>query len=128
MLTNGFFLLQCNVENFILLKISLLKYRQRKVDLNTTKKCLFSWQDDKESFIFTYSHCIRKFHIYARIPICGKMLLSYIIIWLNQKIWHFPKTETCKTNENIIFFVLFKNFHKKKILFFMQFPSFIFKW
>ena len=71
---------------------SLIHYQQ-KVDLNTSQKAL--------AFV-TIRH--RKYHlyvqlyytkIYARIRICGKILLSYIFVWRKvQKIWYFRETET----------------------------------
>ena len=81
---------RCNTtENFIF----LLKYRQQKVDLKTSKKLLVFVTI--QNFVFTSSYRIRKFHIYGKIRICGKMLLSYIFVWRKaQKIWYFRETET----------------------------------
>ena len=80
------------------------------------KNDLFSQENRKAHF--THSYRIRKIQIYAKIRICGKMLLSYIFVWRKaQKIWYFRETETY---ENIIFSVLFTNFHEAKILIFMQ--------
>ena len=76
-LTNRLFSLQCDVENFII----LLKYRQTKFDLKLAKNCFFSLQYHIKNFIFTYSYCIRKCHIYAKIRICRKTLLFYILLW-----------------------------------------------
>ena len=57
------------------------KDRQRKDDLNTSKKSLVSvTMRHIENFIFTSSYRIRNFHIYAKIHTCGKMLLSYIFV------------------------------------------------
>ena len=95
--------LHCNkIENFTF----SLKYRQRKVDLNTSK----------ESLVFVtmrhrkYSYCIRKFRIYKIIRIGGEMLLSYIVLWRKaQKIWYFCETETYKNWQK---YDLFCPFHK----------------
>ena len=107
---------RCNTtENFIFSP----KYCQRKVDLNTSEKCLFSLQYD------------RTFHLYVQ--------LSYTKISYLRKNTHFwkdaftfslegkfrkydisVKRKHTKTNENMIFFVLFKNFCKTKIILFMQ--------
>ena len=46
--------------------------------LTLVKNCLFSSQNDIS--IFTQKYHIQKFHIYARIRKCGKMLLSYIFV------------------------------------------------
>ena len=65
-LINDLIWLQYDVANFIF----SLKYRQRKVDLNAGEKSLVFVT--KQHFIFKHSYRIRKFHIYARIRICGK--------------------------------------------------------
>ena len=103
-------------ENFIF----SLKYRQRKVGLNTSEKSLV---------FVTIRH--RKFHPYVQ--------LSYTKISNLRKHTHFAeiccfltfsfegkfrkyisvKREHTKTNKNIIFSILFTNFGKKKFLFFM---------
>ena len=57
-LKNGFFSLQCD-RKFIF----SLKYRQRKIDLNTSKK----------SLVFVI---IRKFHLYAQL---SYMKISYLL-------------------------------------------------
>ena len=69
---------RCNAtENLIF----SFKDRQRKDDLNTSKKSLVSvTMRHIENFIFTSSYRIRNFHIYAKIHTCGKMLLSYIFV------------------------------------------------
>ena len=74
-----------------------------------------------ETFIFMSSYRIRKFHIYARIRICGKILLSYIFVWRKaQKIWYSVKWKHTKTNEKMIFSLLFTNFRETEILFLIQ--------
>ena len=69
---------QYYVANFIF----SVKYRQRKVDINEGEKSLVFVTKRKfiEKFIFMHSYGIRKIHIYARIRICGKMLLSCIFV------------------------------------------------
>ena len=104
-------------ENFIF----SLKYRQRKVDLNTSEKSLV---------FVTIRH--RKFHPYVQ--------LSHKKISNLRKNKHFGeiycfltfsfegkfrkyisvKGKHIKTNENMIFSVLFTNFGRTKFLFFMQ--------
>ena len=49
-----------------------------KLTQTLAKNCFCSLQYDIENFIFTSSYRLRKFHIYTRIRICGKMLLSCI--------------------------------------------------
>ena len=108
--------LQYEVKNFIF----LLKYRQRKVDLSTSQKSLV---------FVTMRH--RKFHLYTQ--------LSYTkISYLRKNTYLRKDAETfsfegnlkkydislkrkhTKTNENMIFSVVFTNFCKTKILFFVQ--------
>ena len=80
----------CNTTEYFIFS---LKYRQRKVDLNTSKESLVFVTI--QSFIFTTSYRIRKFDIYAKTCICRKMLVSYIFAWRKaQKIWYFRETET----------------------------------
>ena len=84
-LTNGLFWLQYDVANFIF----SLKYCQWKVDLNAGEKSLVFVTKRHRKF-HHHSYRIRKFHIYAKIRIYGKMLLSYIFVWSKaQKIWYF---------------------------------------
>ena len=103
----------CNApEKFIF----LLKYRQRKVDLNTSKKSLVSLQYDIENFIFTSSYRIWTFHIYAER--CGFLTFSF-----EGKLRKYDisvKRKNTKTNVNMTFYALFTNFRKTKILFFMH--------
>ena len=104
-LTNRLFSLQCDVENFII----LLKYRQTKFDLKLAKNCFFSLQYHIKNFIFTYSYCIRKFHIYAKIRICRKTLLFYILLWTKvQKIWCYLETEAYKNQQKDYLFCPFQ--------------------
>ena len=66
-----------------------------KLTKTLAKNILFSLQYGIENSIFMSSYRVRKFHIYARIRICGKMLLSYNFVWRKvQKIWYFRETET----------------------------------
>ena len=63
------------------------------------------------------SYHIPKFHIYARIRICGKILLSFSLKEKFRKYDISIKRKHTKTNENMIFPILFTNFHKTEILF-----------
>ena len=80
-----------------------LKYHQRKVDLNTSQKSLVFFKIDI-NLIFMQSYRIRKFHICARICICGKMLLSYMFVW-NRKM---------ETKRHKCFLAFFHNFSEDK--------------
>ena len=107
-LTNRLFLLRYDVKNFIF----SFKYRQRKVYLYTSKKSLvfITVRHKKFHRKFKSSYRVRKFHIYTRIRICGKMLLSYIFVWRKVKnIWYFRETETYENERK---YELFHPFHK----------------
>ena len=82
--------------------IFLLKYRQRKVDLNTSKKSLVFVTIRQKILSLTSSYLIRKLHNYAKIRIYGKMLhfrlkessKNMIFLWNGNirkltKIWYF---------------------------------------
>ena len=113
----GFFSLQYDVENFIF----LFKYHQLRLK-HLQKIACFCCN--------TYSYRVGKLYSYIRICICVKMLLSYIFVWRKvQKIWYFRETKIYqKIKENMIFSVLFTNFCKTKILFFMQCRLWFYLW
>ena len=107
----------CNTtENFIF----LLKYRQGKVDLNTSKKSLvFVTIRHKiylraavvyENFIFTQKYAFAERCCFLTFSFEGKLRKYDISV----------KRKNTKTNENMIFSALFTNFRKTKIIFFMQ--------
>ena len=107
----------CNTtENFIF----LLKYRQGKVDLNTSKKSLvFVTIRHKiylraavvyENFIFTQKYAFAERCCFLTFSFEGKLRKYDISV----------KRKNTKTNENMIFSALFTNFRKTKILFFMH--------
>ena len=84
-----------------------------------SKNHFYSLQCDIENFKFTSSYRIRKFHIYAKIHICGKMLLSYIFVWRKtRKIWYFRETETYENKRKYGFFCTFQKFLKDENYFF----------
>ena len=88
---------QCLV--FALMRQKIWSFRlnivKEKLSETLGKNRLFSLQYYIENFIFTSSYRIRKFHIYAKIHTCGKMLLSYIFVWRKaKKMRYFRETET----------------------------------
>ena len=101
-------------ENFIF----LLKYRQRKVDLNTSKKPLvFVTIRQKisslraaityENFIFTQKYTFAK--------------RSYIFVWRKvKKIWYFRETETYESKQKYDLFCTFHKVSYDENCFFMQ--------
>ena len=100
--------------------IFLLKYGQRKIDLNTSKKNACFRYSATENFIFTSSYHIRKFHIYAKVRIAERY--SFLTFSFEGKLRKHDiseKRKHTKTNENVTFSALLTNFRKTKILFFM---------
>ena len=110
---------RCNMtENFVF----SLKYRQRKVVLNTSKKiaCFRYNRTQKisslrpaiiyENFIFTQKYAFAERCCFLTFSFEGKLRKYDISV----------KRKHTKTNKNMIFSALFTNFHKTKILFFMQ--------
>ena len=109
---------RCNMtENFIFAP----KYRQWRVDLNTTKKLLvfvtiyYNISSLRpaiiyENFIFTKKYAFAK-RCYFLTFSFEKKLTKYDIS---------VKQKHTKANENMIFSALFANFCKTEILFFMQ--------
>ena len=106
----------CNTtENFIF----SLKYRQRKVDLNTSKKSLVFVTIRQisslcpaiiyKNVIFKQNYAFAERYCFLTFSFEGKLRKDDISV----------KRKHMKTNENMIFSALFTNFHKKKILFFM---------
>ena len=99
----------------------LLNYRQRKVDLNTSKSRLFSLQYDiylrpailYENFIFTQKYAFEGKYCYLTFSFEGKPRKHDISVKRKHN------------NKNMIFSVLLTNFCKRKILFFMQWQSLI---
>ena len=112
---------RCNTtENFIF----LLKYRQRKVDLNTSKK----------SLVFV---TIRHLYVqlsFMKISFLGKKYAfaercCFLTFSFEGKLRKYDisvKRKHTKTNENMIFSAIFTNFRKRKILFFMQCQIYMF--
>ena len=99
-------------ENFTF----LLKYCQRKVDLYTSKKLLVFVTI--RNFIVTSSYHIRKFHVYAKIRIYGKMLLSYIFVWSKaQKIWYFRDRNIREQTKTWSFLQFSQIFVRRKFFF-----------
>ena len=89
---------RCNTtENFIF----LLKYRQRKVDLNTSKKSLVFVTVRpaiiNKNFIFTQKHAFAERCCFLTFSFEGKLRKYYISV----------KRKHTKTNESMIFSVLF---------------------
>ena len=110
---------RCNMtENFVF----SLKYRQRKVELNTSKKiACFRYNTTQkisslrpaiiyENFIFTQKYAFAERCCFLTFSFEEKFRKHYISV----------KRKHTKTNENMIFSVLFTNFRGTKILFFMQ--------
>ena len=108
---------RCNTTEIFIFS---LKYRQRKVDLNTSKKSLvFVTIRQKisslrpailyENFIFTQKYAFAERCCFLTFSFEGKLRKYDISV----------KRKHTKTNENI-FSVLFTNFCRTKILFFMQ--------
>ena len=104
MFTNGLFSLQYDVENFIF----SLKYRQRKVGLNTSEKSLV---------FVTIRH--RKFHLYVQLPYTKIFIFTqeyafaerccFLTFSFEGKFRKYDisvKRKHAKTNENMIFLVL----------------------
>ena len=109
----------CFLCNMTEIFISLLEYRQRKVDLNTSKKSLVFVKIRQkisslrpailyENFIFTQKYAFAERCCFLTFSFEGKLRKYDISV----------KREHTKTNENLIFSALFTNFHKTKILFF----------
>ena len=96
---------RCNTtEDFIF----SLKYRQRKVDVNTSKKLLVFITIQAiiyENFIFTQKYAFAERCCFLTFSFEGK-LRKYDI-----------SVKHTKTNENVIFSALFTYFRKTKILF-----------
>ena len=110
---------RCNTtENFIF----LLKYRQRNVDLSTSKKLLVfvSIRHTKmsslhpaiiyEKFIFTQKYALAERCCFLTFSFEGNIRKYDISV----------KRKHTKTNKNMIISALFTNFRKTKILFFVQ--------
>ena len=108
---------RCNTTEIFIFS---LKYRQQKVDLNTSKKSLvFVTIRHKiylraavvyENFIFTQKYAFAERCCFLTFSFEGKLRKYDISV----------KRKHTKTNENMIFSALFTNFRKTKILFFMQ--------
>ena len=108
---------RCNTTEIFIFS---LKYRQQKVDLNTSKKSLvFVTIRHKiylraavvyENFIFTQKYAFAERCCFLTFSFEGKLIKYDISV----------KRKHTKTNENTIFSALFTNFCKTKILFFMQ--------
>ena len=110
---------RCNTtENFIF----LLKYRQRKVDLNTSKKSLvfvtirhfmkilsLRLAIIYENFIFMQKYTFAERCCFLTFSFEGKLRKYGISV----------KRKHTKTNKNMIFSALFTSFCKTKILFFI---------
>ena len=109
---------RCNMtENFVF----SLKYRQRKVELNTSKKiACFRYNTIQkisslrpaiiyENFIFTQKYALPERCCFLTFSIEGKLRKYDISV----------KLKRTKTNENMIFSALFTNFRNTKILFLM---------
>ena len=110
---------RCNMtENFVF----SLKYRQRKVVLNTSKKiaCFRYNRTQKisslrpaiiyENFIFTPEYAFAERCCFLKFSFERKFRKYDISV----------KRKHTKTYENTIFPAFFTNFRKKKVLFFMQ--------
>ena len=101
---------RCNTtEGFIF----SLKYRQRKVDVNTSKKLLVFITIQAiiyENFIFTQKYAFAERCCFLTFSFEGKLRKYDISV----------KWKHTKTSENMIFSALFTNFRKTKIIFFMQ--------
>ena len=99
----------CNkTENFMF----SLKYRQRKVDLNTSEKSSLRPAILCGNFIFTEEYVFEERCCFLTFSFEGKLRKHDISV----------KRKNTKTNESMIFSLLFTNFRKTKILFFMQCP------
>ena len=108
---------RCNTTEIFIFS---LKYRQQKVDLNTSKKSLvFVTIRHKiylraavvyENFIFTQKYAFAERCCFLTFSFEGKLRKYDISV----------KRKNTKTNENMIFSALFTNFRKTKIIFFMQ--------
>ena len=109
---------RCNTTEIFIFS---LKYRQRKVDLNTSKKSLvFVTIRQKisslrpailyENFIFTQKYAFAERCCFLTFSFEGKLRKYDISV----------KRKHTKTNENMIFSTIFTNFRQTKILFFMQ--------
>ena len=100
---------RCNkTENFMF----SLKYRQRKVDLNTSEKSSLRPAILCENFTFTEEYVFEERCCFLTFSFEGKFRKYDISV----------KRKNTETNENMIFSLLFTNFRKTKILFFMQCP------
>ena len=108
---------RCNTTEIFIFS---LKYRQRKVDLNTSKKSLvFVTIRQKtsslrpailyENFIFTQKYAFAERCCFLTFSFEGKLRKYDISV----------KRKHTKTNENMIFSALFTNFGKTKIQIFM---------
>ena len=106
---------RCNTTEIFIFS---LKYRQQKVDLNTSKKSLvFVTIRHKiylraavvyENFIFTQKYAFAERCCFLTFSFEGKLRKYDLSV----------KRKHTKTNENMIFFTLSTNFRKTKILFF----------
>ena len=115
---------RCNTTEIFIFS---LKYRQQKVDLNTSKKSLvFVTIRHKiylraavvyENFIFTQKYAFAERCCFLTFLFEGKFRKYDISV----------KWKHTETNEKMIFSALFTNFCKTKILFFMQWQLFAFK-
>ena len=108
---------RCNTTEIFIFS---LKYRQRKVDLNTSKKSLvFVTIRQKisslrpailyENFIFTQKYAFAERCCFLTFSFEGKLRKYDISV----------KRKHTKTNKNMIFSALFTSFCKTKILFFI---------
>ena len=100
--------------------ICSLKYRERKVDLKTSKKLhVFVTIRQKisslrpaiayENFIFTQKYAFAERYYFLTFSFEGKLRKCDVSV----------KRKRTKINENMIFPALFTNFRETKILFFM---------
>ena len=112
---------RCNTTEIFIFS---LKYRQRKVDLNTSKKSLvFVTIRQKtsslrpgivyENFIFTQKYPFAERCCFLTFSFGGKLRKYDISV----------KRKHTKTNENMIFSALFTNFRKTEIYFFHAVPK-----
>ena len=115
-LTNCLFSQQYNVKHFLF----LFKYHQQKVELNTSKKLFVfvsKWQKSSslrttivyKNFVFTWEYTFAE-------RCC---FLTFTFEGMFSKYGISVKRKHAKTNKNVIFSVVFPNFCKTKIYFFI---------
>ena len=67
----------CNATENI---IFLLKYRQQKADLNTSRKLLVFATIGQKVSCLRPATLYENFHVYAKVRTCREMLFSYILV------------------------------------------------